>query len=56
MSTATPAPATEPLEQSVKKALRAFIKYPNSKNYRAVVALLDSIQAEYVADFQTGSK
>lgn len=50
-----PAAPVQPAD-AARKALRAFIKYPNAKNYNAVIATLIAIQKEYIADFQIGAQ
>lgn len=51
--------STKPIvavQQAAKKALAAYIKYPNGANYRALTALLLQIQQAYIAEFDIGSK
>lgn len=49
-------PAVEPPARKVKKALQAYIKYPNAVNYRAVTAAMLEIQQAYIKEFDIGQK
>jgi hypothetical protein len=43
-------------EATLKKTVRAFVKYPTAANYRAVVKEMQAVQAAYVAQFHIGEK